>query len=147
MNAMPDVSECPDSPRSRSQALRVLITDQEVGAAEILAMVMSLDGHSVAVARNAEEALQLTDHLRPDVSILDIGMPGLDGKKVAQRIRQTNWGASNLIVALTGLGEAVDGLYARGSDFDDQFTKPVAPSQLLCRIAAWRHIQCRSIRR
>ncbi|MDR7150659.1 DNA-binding response OmpR family regulator [Hydrogenophaga palleronii] len=146
MNTMPHVSECRDSPPSRSHALRVLISDQEADAAEILAMVMSLEGHTVAVARNADEALQLTDLLRPDVTILDIGMPGLDGKKVAQRIRQAPWGASNLIVALTGFGEAVDGVCARGSDFDDQFTKPMAPSQLLCRIAAWRHIQCRSTR-
>jgi DNA-binding response OmpR family regulator len=147
MNAMPHVSEYLEPPPSRNQALRVLITDQEAGAAETLAMVMSLEGHSVAVARNAQEALQLTDVLRPDVTILDIGMPGLDGTLVAQRIRQTNWGASKLIVALTGFGEAVDGLCAHGSGFDDQFTKPVAPSKLLCRIATWRHIQCRSIRR
>lgn len=146
MNTMPHVSECHDSPPSRSHALRVLISGQEADAAEILAMVMSLEGHSVAVARKPDEALQLTDLLRPDVTILDIGMPGLDGKKVAQRIRQAPWGASNLIVALTGFSEAVDGVCARGSDFDDQFTKPVAPSQLLCRIAAWRHIQCRSTR-
>lgn len=144
---MPSASESHDAQPSRSPALRVLISDQEVDAAEILAMVMSLEGHAVAVARNADQALQLTDRIRPDVTILDIGMPGLDGKKVAQRIRQTNWGASNLIVALTGFSEAVDGLCARGSGFDDQFTKPVAPSQLLWRIAAWRHIQCRSLRR
>ena len=50
-------------------------------------------------------------------------------------------------VALTGFGEEVDGLCTRGSDFDEQFTKPVAPSQLLCRIAAWRHIWCHSIHR
>ncbi|PKO66357.1 MAG: hypothetical protein CVU22_16060 [Betaproteobacteria bacterium HGW-Betaproteobacteria-16] len=147
MNAMLPVSDCHDSLRSRCDALRVLITDQEVEAAEILAMVMSHEGHTVAVARDAGEALQLTDLLRPDVSILDIGMPGLDGRRVAQRIRQTPWGASNLIVALTGFGEEVDGLCTRGSDFDEHFTKPVAPSRLLCRIAAWRHIRCHSFHR
>lgn len=147
MNAMPPISEGHDSPRSRCNALRVLITGQEVEPAEILAMVMSHEGHTVAVARDAGEALQLTDLLRPDVSILDIGMPGLDGRRVAQRIRQAPWGASNLIVALTGFGEEVDGLCTRGSDFDYQFTKPVAPSQLLCRIAAWRHIRCHSIQK
>jgi|SRR5690606_2474108 len=147
MNAMLPVPDCHDSLRSRCDALRVLITDQEAEAAEILAMVMSHEGHTVAVARDAEEALQLTDLLRPDVTILDVGMPGLAGKRVAQRIRQAPWGASNLIVALTGFGEEVDGLCTRGSDFDEQFTKPVAPSQLLCRIAAWRHIRCHSFHR
>jgi DNA-binding response OmpR family regulator len=127
--------------------LRVLITGQEMASAEILALVMSLEGHVVAVARNGDEAWQLTELIRPDVAILDIGMPGLDGRRVARRIRQTPWGAANLIVALTGFAEEADGLCAGGPDFDEQFTKPLAPAQLLCRIAAWRHIRCRPVRR
>lgn len=123
---------------SRNRPLRVLIADDHVDAAETLAMVMSLEGHAVAVASHGEGAIELAAKIQPDVAILDIGMPGLDGHTVAQRIRQTPWGASCLVVALTGFGEAEDKLRAHGAGFDDHFTKPVDPTQLLGRINAWR---------
>lgn len=126
------------SPPSRSRSLRVLIADDHADAAETLAMVMSLEGHGVAVAGNGKSALQLAEKIQPDVAILDIGMPEMDGHTLAQRIRDAPWGASCLVIALTGFGEAEDKLRARGSHFDEHFTKPVDPSQLLARIAAWQ---------
>ncbi|WP_162258057.1 MULTISPECIES: response regulator [unclassified Hydrogenophaga] len=122
-----------------SGPLRVLIADDHVDAVETLAMLVSLEGHAVEVARNGEEALELVARFHPDVSILDIGMPGLDGHAVAHRIRQTPQGAHMLIVALTGRSEAEDKLRARASGFDEHFTKPVDPARLLQRIAAWHH--------
>lgn len=131
------MSDTPTLSPPKSRALKVLIADDHVDAAETLAMVMSLEGHAVAVARNGDEALVLAEQLQPDVIILDIGMPGVDGHTVAQRLRQTTWGASSLVVAISGFGEEADKQRARGSGFDAHFTKPVAPSQLLNRIAAW----------
>lgn len=119
-------------------ALRVLIADDHMDAAETLAMLVSLEGHAVEVARNGHEALELAGRLRPDVAILDIGMPGLDGHTVAHRIRQTKAGASMLIVALTGRGDTEDKERARQAGFDEHFTKPVDPAELLGCISTWR---------
>lgn len=116
----------------------MLIADDHADAAKILAMVMSLEGHGVAVASNGEAALQLAGKIRPDVAILDMGMPAMDGHTLAQRIRASSWGASCLVVALTGFGEAEDKLRARGSGFDVHFTKPLDPSRLVGRITAWQ---------
>ena len=125
-------------------ALRMLIADDHLDAAETLAMLLSLEGHTVEVARHGQEALELAARLSPDVAILDIGMPGLDGHTVAHRIRQTQAGASMLIVALTGRGELEDKELARRAGFDQHFTKPVDPAQLLGRIAAWQSARSQS---
>ena len=130
--------EPPFSAPLKRPALRVLIADDHVDAADTLAMLVNLEGHEVEVARNGEDALQIAERLRPDVAILDIGMPGLDGNEVAHRLRQTQQGASMLIVALTGHGEVEDKQRARVAGFDEHFTKPVEPAALLGRIAAWQ---------
>ena len=122
-----------------SGPLRVLIADDHVDAVETLAMLVSLEGHAVEVARNGHEALELAGRLRPDVAILDIGMPGLDGHAVAHHIRQTQAGESMLIVALTGRGDAEDKERAQVAGFDEHFTKPVDPALLLGCIRAWQH--------
>ena len=129
----------PSSPAPlKSRALRVLISDDHVDGADALAMLVNLEGHEVAVAHNGEEALRIAGRLHPDVAILDIGMPGLDGHEVARRLRQTLEGTWMLIVALTGRDELEDKQRARASGFDEHFTKPVDPSALLGRIAAWQ---------
>lgn len=123
----------------RSRALRVLISDDHVDGADTLALLVNLEGHEVEVAHNGEEALHIADRLRPDVAILDIGMPDLDGHEVARRLRQSSQGRSMLIIALTGRDEAEDKQRARVAGFDEHFTKPVDPVALLRRIAAWQH--------
>lgn len=128
----------PSSPSTPKRALRVLISDDHVDGADTLAMLVNLEGHEVEVAHDGEEALRIADHLHPDVAILDIGMPGLDGHEVASRLRQTRDGASMLIMALTGRDETEDKQRARVSGFDEHFTKPVDPAALLGRIADWQ---------
>ena len=115
----------------------MLIADDHVDAAETLAMLVGLEGYAVEVARNGQDALTLARRLRPDVVILDIGMPGLDGHAVAHRIRQTQDGASMLIVALSGRGDAEDKERARVAGFDEHFTKPVDPALLMGCIGTW----------
>ncbi len=124
--------------------LRVLIADDHADSVETLAMLVSLEGHAVEVARNGLEALEQVARFHPHVSILDIGMPGLDGHAVAQRIRQSAGGVHMLILALTGRSEADDKLRARASGFDEHFTKPVDPARLLQHIAAWQHARASS---
>lgn len=126
------------SPPPKSRALRVLISDDNVDGADALALLVNLEGHEVGVAHDGEEALRVAGRMRPDVAILDIGMPGLNGYEVASRLRQTSDGPLMLIVAMTGRDEAEDKQRARSSGFDAHFTKPVEPAALLGRIAAWQ---------
>ncbi|WP_291080772.1 response regulator [Hydrogenophaga sp.] len=124
--------------------LRVLIADDHADAVETLAMLISLEGHAVEVARNGLEALDQVARFHPHVSILDIGMPGLDGHAVARRIRQSADGLHMLILALTGRSEAEDKLRAHAAGFDEHFTKPVDPARLLQHIASWQHARTSS---
>lgn len=125
-------------PAPEHRVLRVLIADDNVDAADSLAMLVSLEGHAVSIARNGDEALQLVSRIAPDVAILDIGMPGQNGLTVAQRIREMEEGERMLVVALTGHGQSEDKLRARAAGFDEHFTKPVDPALLLGRIAQWQ---------
>lgn len=114
----------PGSVRKR----RVLVADDNVDAGDSLAMLLRLDGHEVELARSGPEALELFDRLRPDVAILDIGMPGLNGYAVALRIREQ--APDVTLIALTGWGQAADKARARAAGFDHHFTKPVEPTEL-----------------
>ena len=138
-SVMTTASPQTDPLQAQPAALRVLIADDHVDAAETLAMLVGLEGHAVEVACNGQDALTLARRLRPDVAILDIGMPGLDGHAVAHHIRQTQAGESMLIVALTGRGDAEDKERAQVAGFDEHFTKPVDPALLLGCIRAWQH--------
>ena len=89
-------------------ACRVLIADDNVDGAESLAMLVACSGHEVYVANTGPDALQMAAAHRPDVVVLDIGMPGMDGYQVAQRIRNEPWGADMLLIALTGWGQDDD---------------------------------------
>jgi DNA-binding response OmpR family regulator len=114
----------PGSVRKR----RVLVADDNVDAGDSLAMLLRLDGHEVELARNGPEALALFERMRPDVAILDIGMPGLNGYVVALRIREQK--SDVTLIALTGWGQEADKARARASGFDHHFTKPVEPTEL-----------------
>ena len=83
---------------------RVLVADDNVDAAETLALVLQLDGHDVRVARDGLEALQMAEQFRPQVALLDIGMPRLDGYETAQRLRALPWAGGIRLIAGHGLG-------------------------------------------
>jgi CheY-like chemotaxis protein len=109
---------------------RVLVADDNEDAGESLAMLLRLDGHEVQVANNGTDALTLFDRMRPDVAILDIGMPGLSGYEVASRIRQREAGRRVKLIAVTGWGQEADKARASEAGFDHHFTKPVEPDAL-----------------
>jgi CheY-like chemotaxis protein len=108
---------------------RVLVADDNVDAGESLAMLLRLDGHEVELANNGAQAVELFERMRPEIAILDIGMPGLNGYEVAQRIRQKAKKDVTLI-AVTGWGQEADKARAAESGFDHHFTKPVEPAVL-----------------
>jgi CheY-like chemotaxis protein len=84
----------------------------------------------VVTAHDGRAALELAEKFRPEVMLLDIGMPHMDGYEVAQRIRSRDWGRDAVLIAVTGWGQAKDRAMAAAAGFDEHFTKPLDPSQL-----------------
>jgi PAS domain S-box-containing protein len=111
-------------------AARLLIVDDNVDAAESLALVLRDKGLAVTVAHGGPGALALLDEARPDVVLLDIGMPGMDGYEVARRIRQAPGHEGVRVFALSGYGNNADRRRSRESGFDGHLVKPVRLEQL-----------------
>jgi len=103
-------------------------------AAESLALMLEILGHDVRMAHDGEAGVSLAAEFRPDVILMDIGMPKLDGYEAAQRIRAGAWSRPYLI-ALTGWGADEDRRRTREAGFDRHLVKPVDPDALLKMIA------------
>lgn len=124
-----DVHTTPE-PATHVAHHRVLIADDNRDGADTLATFLRLSGHEVQVAYNGDQALQMAAMHRPDACVLDIGMPGLTGFEVAERIRREAWGRDMLLVAVTGWGQEKDKAMAQASGFDHHLTKPIDPDSL-----------------
>ncbi len=96
----------------------------------MLRMMLQLAGHAVYAAADGVRGLELLNVVRPDVGIIDISLPRMDGYQVAQRIREKPHGRSMLLVALTGYGSAGDAQRALEHGFDYHMVKPVDPDNL-----------------
>jgi len=133
--------EGPDPKRARdTTACRVLVVDDHPEVRESLAMLLELQGHEVATARDGLEAVEVAEQLRPDLVLLDLGMPRLDGYGACRRLREQAWGKDLKIVALTGWGQDGDRRQTKEAGFDHHLVKPVAPAALLEVVAkAWAH--------
>ena len=88
-------------------------------------MLLKLAGHKVHLARNGAEALAIAKRVRPDIGILDIGMPELSGHEVAEHIRHEAWGRDITLIAVTGWGQDADKRRSRAAGFDHHLTKPI----------------------
>jgi two-component system, sensor histidine kinase len=119
----PPVEVVTTPPRQGAESMRILVVDDNVDAAESLALLLRLDGHSVRTAYTASAALEQASSLQSDVVLLDIGLPEMDGYQVARRIRAT--GSRARLVALTGYGQAEDIKRGRAAGFDAHLLKPV----------------------
>jgi CheY-like chemotaxis protein len=104
---------------------RVLVADDNSDALESLALLLELAGHEVRKCADGGEALQTAGTWRPQLVLLDIGMPVLDGYEVARRIRAESWGGAMMLVAVSGWGQAEDRQRAQQSGFDLHFVKPI----------------------
>jgi len=118
----------PEEPRGPSR--RVLVVDDNDDAAESLAILLRLMSHHVRVAHDGLTALRMAADEPPEVVLLDIGMPGLNGFEVAQRLREQPWGRSLILIALTGWGQEGDRRRSRQAGFDFHMVKPVDPDAL-----------------
>ena len=109
---------------------RILVVDDNVDAATSLAQLLRLKQHDVQIAHSGPEALQIVETARPDVMILDLGMPDMDGYQVAERVRGSQHGDSIVLVALTGWGGPEDRRRTQAAGFDHHFVKPLKLEQL-----------------
>lgn len=117
--SMMNAEETPQTQR------RILVADDNNDALESLATLLQLSGHEVYTAPNGAVALESAEQHRPEVALLDIGMPKLDGYEVARRIRAQPWGAHITLVALTGWGQDSDRRRSQEAGFDSHLVKPL----------------------
>ena len=96
-----------------------------------LARLLQLRGHEIHKAADGVQALEAATRVRPDLVLLDIGMPGMDGYEVARRIRSQPWGREATLVALTGWGQENDRRRSREAGFDSHCIKPLDIQRLL----------------
>jgi PAS domain S-box-containing protein len=120
-----------DEPAAPKSSLRILIVDDNRDAADSLAMMLRLLGNDIHTAHDGEEALTLAGEFRPDVVLLDIGLPKLTGYEACRRIREQPWGKQMVLLAVTGCGQEEDRRRSREAGFDKHMVKPVDPQALL----------------
>ncbi len=121
----------PDPGEAPAGARRVLVVDDNRDAAESLADLLRLWGHEVRLAHDGTEAIERAEAWRPELVLLDIGMPGLDGYQVAERLRKEGPDRGGpVLIALTGFGQREDRERALAAGFDHHLTKPVQPATL-----------------
>jgi CheY-like chemotaxis protein len=107
------------------------VADDNRDAAESLAALLQLEGHEVTLAYDGADALAAYERVRPQVCLLDIGMPLRTGNEVAAEIRARGDGSAPTLVAITGWGQDADRTEALAAGFDHHLTKPIDPAQLL----------------
>jgi signal transduction histidine kinase/CheY-like chemotaxis protein len=129
------VSTSPAVSTSSHAALKILVVDDNKDSAESLGLLLELVGYKTSMAHDGEDALRKALEINPDVVLLDIGLPKLNGYEVARRIRLEPWGARPILVAITGWGQTEDIDLAREAGFDHHLVKPVDGDALLSLIA------------
>jgi signal transduction histidine kinase len=121
--------------KTAGQPLRILVVDDSQDTAESLALVLRIEGHEVRMAYDGSAALEIAQFFRPDVAILDIGLPGINGYELGRRIRELESARKILLIALTGYGQAQDHHRSLENGFDHHLVKPVDPVVLQETIA------------
>jgi CheY-like chemotaxis protein len=110
--------------------MKIVIADDNRDSADSMAMLLEAGGHEVHVAYDGVQAVETAGRTRPEVILLDIGMPKMNGFECARAIRGQAWAAATLLIALTGWGQEEDKRRALEAGFDRHLTKPVDPVKL-----------------
>jgi len=118
----------------RKCTFRILVVDDNDDMASTLAAILEFEGHAVRTARSGVDAMCLAEHFQPDLAILDIGMPTMDGYELAQRLRNLAGEPRPVLIAVTGWGDEANKQRAVVAGFDHHLVKPVDPSELLAVI-------------
>ena len=112
------------------RGFRILVVDDNHDSALSLAMMLSIMGHETRTAHDGESAVATAESFLPEVVLLDIGLPKLNGYEVAQRIRERPWGASMFLIAVTGWGQDEDRQRSSEVGLNVHMVKPVEPAAL-----------------
>lgn len=121
-----------DNPLRR---FRILVVDDNHDSALSLAMVLTIMGHETRTAHDGETAVATAETFQPEVVLLDIGLPKLNGYEVAQRIRESDWGAAMFLIAVTGWGQAEDRARSAEVGLNMHMVKPVEPAAIQAVLA------------
>lgn len=116
--------------KAPASTLKILVVDDNVDSALTLAALLSMYGHEVCTAHDGLNALEEMSRFKPDVAILDIGMPKMNGYSVAKHIRSRSEESQPLLIAVTGWGQDEDRRRSRAAGFDHHLVKPVDPAAL-----------------
>jgi PAS domain S-box-containing protein len=111
--------------------VRVLIVDDNVDAANALSQLLSSVGYQAHVAYDGRSAIEMAEILQPRIVLLDLGLPHMSGREVAQHLRALPWGRPMRLIAVTGWGGTDDVQRSRDAGFDEHLTKPVDPDVLI----------------
>ena len=114
--------------RATERAKRILVVDDNIDAAIMLGLLLRQFGYIVVTTNSGPEAIGWGQSLLPDVVLLDLEMPGMDGFETCRTLRQHEWGAGTTVIAVTGLGERADKERSRAAGFDLHLVKPVSPT-------------------
>jgi CheY-like chemotaxis protein len=125
-----DPPKCHDATPLAANQRRILVIDDNETAAHVLAMLLKALGNEVRTAFDGLTGIEMAREFRPDIILLDIGMPKLNGYETARRIREQIWGKSMVLAALTGWGQEEDKRRTREAGFDHHFVKPIEPEVL-----------------
>jgi two-component system, OmpR family, response regulator len=109
---------------------RLLVVDDNKDAAESMSMLLEMWGHDVAYAFDGPTALETAEQWQPEAVFLDIGLPGMDGYEVAERLRELPQAKGAVLIAITGYGQDDDRLRSLRAGIDHHLVKPVAPDAL-----------------
>jgi CheY-like chemotaxis protein len=109
---------------------RLLVVDDNKDAAESMSMLLEMWGHEVVYAYDGPSALETAEQWQPEAVFLDIGLPGMDGYEVAERLRELPHAKDAVLIAITGYGQEDDRLRSRQAGIDHHLVKPVAPDAL-----------------
>ncbi|HEX5760757.1 MAG TPA: ATP-binding protein [Thermoanaerobaculia bacterium] len=130
-------AEMDDEPVRPGATLRILVVDDNRDAASTLGLLLELTGHEVRTAHDGLEAVAAASEFRPDVVLLDIGLPKLNGYEAARRIRRQPRGEGVVLIAITGWGQEEDKQQSKEAGFDQHIVKPVDPAALLKLISSF----------
>jgi PAS domain S-box-containing protein len=140
----PSEPQTPNATRAANMRRRVLIVEDNFDARESLRTILELSGHEVFEAADGRGGIDQALALTPDVALIDIGLPGVDGYEVARQIRSTPAGRDIFLIALTGYGQPRDRDRAQQAGFDDHVVKPVdfgRLSELIAAVPDWPQAQ------
>ena len=124
-------SSVPESAR-----MRILVADDNADAADSLAMLLQAEGHVVLTASDGRRAIEVAEAFRPNVILMDVAMPNVDGLEAAREIRRHEWGADIRIIALTAWGQETERRRTREAGMDAHLVKPVDPRALAAALTA-----------